>query len=136
MLLSVSLSCPCGRWWQAFEGARLPMQAPKYSLSQSSFSTKSNSRVLVAVLLTPWYKPRYFECLQPCTPYCYQPQIWNPATYHLFAPSLWYFVSARIHERCHKSFISWAIWACKFICLLGIILKKDSKTWLPACNSA
>ena len=56
------------------------MQAPKYSSPQGSLSTKPNSKALIAVLLTPWHKPRCFECLQPRTPYCRQFQ--TPAAYH------------------------------------------------------
>ena len=136
MLLSASLGCLCSRRWQAFEGARLPMQALRYFLSQGSLFTKPDSRALVAVLLTLWHRLRCLECHQPRTSHYCQPQTWNLATYHSLASSLWYLVLARIQEKHYKSSISWIIRACKFICLLDVILEKDRETWLPACDSA
>ena len=103
------------------------MQAPRYSPLQDSLFTKPDSKALVAVLLTPWHRPRCLKCHQPRTPYCCQPQTQNSAAYHSLAPSLWYFVPAEIHERHCESSISWTIWACKLVCLLGVILKKDWK---------
>ena len=55
--------------------------------------------------------------------------------YHLFAPSLWYLIPIIICERCHKFFISWAIWNYKLVYPLGVTLEKDQETWLPDCNS-
>ena len=136
MLLLTFLDCLCGRRWQAFKGTGLPTQAPRYFFSQDSFSTKPDSRALVAVLLTPWPRPRCFKCLQPRTLYYCQPRTRYLAVYHSLAPSLWYFVPAKIHEKRCESSISWAIWACKLVYLLNVILKKDQETWLPICDSA
>ena len=136
MSLSASLGCPCGRRWRAFEGAGLPMQAPRYSPPQGSLSTRPDSRALIAVLLTPWHRPRCLKCHQPRTCYCSQPQTQNLAAYYSLVSSLWYFVPAGIREKRRESSISWVIRACKLVCLLGVILKKDQETWLPACNSA
>ena len=134
MLLSAFLDCLCGRRWQAFEGAGLLMWAPKYSPPQGSLFTRPDSKVLVVSLLTLWHRPCCPKCHRPHTPCCCQP--WIPAACHSLASSLWYPVPEVIHERCCESSISWAIQACKLICLLGIILEKDQETWLPACNSA
>ena len=41
-----------------------------------------------------------------------------------------------IYKKLCESSISWVIWAYKIVCLLGVILKKDQETWLPACNSS
>ena len=113
------------------------MQAPKYFLLQDSISTKSDSRVLANVLLlTPWHRPHYPEYRQPHTPCCHQPRTQNPAAYHSLALSLWYSVPAEIREKRCKSSISWAIWACKLVCLSGVTLEKDRETWLPACGFA
>ena len=136
MLLSASLDCLCGRRWEAFEGARLLIQAPRYSPLQDSFSTRPNSRALVTVLLTPWHRPRCPKCHRPHTPCCRQLQTWNLAAYHLFALSLWYPVLAGIRKRRYESFISWEIRACKLVCLPSVTLEKDQWTWLPSCNSA
>ena len=95
---------------------------------------RSDSRALVAVLLTPWHRPRYSEYHQPHSPCCRQFQIL--AIYHSLAPFLWYLVPAIIHERHCESSISWAIQAYKFVCLSGITLEKDQETWLPTCNFA
>ena len=136
MSLLASLGCPCGRWWQAFKGAGLPIQAPRYSPPQDSLFKRPDSRALVAILLTPWHRPRCLKCHQPCTLYCCQPQTQNPATYHSLTPSLWYLVLVGIRERRRESSISWVVWTCKLVCLLGIIPEKDQKTWLSACDSA
>ena len=45
-----------------------------------------------------------------------------------------YFVPAKICESCCESFIFWAIWTCKLVCLPGVILEKDQETWLLPCN--
>ena len=108
------------------------MQAPKYSPLQGSLSTRADSRALVAVLLTPWHRPRCPKCHQPYTPCHYQPKI--PTAYYLLAPSLWYSIPVAIHERRCNSSISWVIWACKFVCLPGLILENDRETWLPTCD--
>ena len=134
MLLSASLDCLCGRRWRAFKGTGLPMQVPRYSPPQGSLSTRSDSRALVAVLLTSWHRPRCPKCHWLYTLCCRQPQI--PAAYHSLAPFLCYPVPAVIHERHCKSSISWAIRACKLVCLPGVTLEKDRETWLPACDSA
>ena len=110
------------------------MWAPRYFFLQGSLSTRLDSRALVAVLLTPWHRPCYPKYYQPHTPYYCQPQI--PAAYHSLALSLWYPVSAVIYERRCESSISWAIWAYKLVCLLGVILKKDWETRLPTCDFA
>ena len=113
------------------------MQAFRYFLSQGSFSTKLDSKALAIVLLfTLWHGPCCFKCHQPCTPHYCQLRTQNPAMYHSFALFLWYFVLVEIYERRHKSSIFCIIWACKLVCLLGVILEKDQETWLPACNSA
>ena len=113
------------------------MQVPKYSPPQSSLSTRSDRRVLAAnLLLTPWHGPRCSKCHQSHISYRRQPWNRNPAAYHSPTPFLWYFVLAVIHERRRKSSIFWAIWACKLVCLLDLILEKDRETWLPTCNSA
>ena len=138
MSLSAFLDCPCGRRWRAFKGAGLPMQAPRYSPPQGSLSTRPDSRALAAdLLLTLWHRPRCPECHQPHTP-CHRRQPWtrNPAAYHSLAPSSWYPVPAGICERRRESSISWAIQACKLVCLPGVTLEKDRETWLLACNSA
>ena len=134
MLLLAFLECSCGKRWQAFEDAGLPMQAPRYSLLQGSLSTKPDSRALVAVLLTPWHRLRCFECHRPYTFYHRQPQI--SAACHSLAPSLWYSVPAVIHKKHRESSISWAIQACKLVCLPGVTFEKNQETWLPACNFA
>ena len=113
------------------------MQIPRYFLPQNSLFTKLDSRALAAnLLLTFWHRPHCFKYHQSCTPYCCQPQTQNPATYHLLTLSLWYLILVKIYKRCYKSSIFLAIQAYKLVCLLGIILKKDQETWLPACNSA
>ena len=134
MLLSASLDCICGRQWQAFEGTGLPMQAPRYSPSQGSFSTRPDSKALVAVLLILWHRLYYPECYQPHILCCHQPKI--PIAYHSLTPSLWYLVLAAIYKRPCESFISWVIWACKLICLPSVTLEKDQETWLPTCDFA
>ena len=110
------------------------MQALRYFPLQGSFFTKPNNKALVVSLLTLWYRPRYFKCHQSHTSYCCQPQI--PATFYLLIPFLWYFILVVVYEKRREFFISWAIWTCKFVCLPGITLEKDWKTWLPACNFA
>ena len=47
--------------------------------------------------------------------------------YHLFILFLWYSDLAMIYEKSYKSFIFWAIWACKFVYLLNIIFEKAKK---------
>ena len=137
MLLSAFLNCFCDRRWQAFEGARLPIQAPKYSFFQSSLSTRSDSRALAAdLLLIFYYGPCCLKYYQPHILHCCQLQTQNSAVYHSLAFSLWYLVPVGIRERRRESFIFWAIQACKFICLLDVTLEKDQETWLPTCNSA
>ena len=110
------------------------MQALKYSPPQGSFFTRPDSKALIAVLLTPWHRPRCPECHWPHTLCCRQPQIL--AAYHLLTLFLWYPVPATIHERCRESSISWAIWACKLVCLPGVTLEKNQETWLPTCDFA
>ena len=134
ILLSVSLNCLCRRWWQAFEGVWLPMQALRYFFPQSSLSTRLDSRALVTTLLIPWHRLCCSICYQSCTPYCCQSQIL--ALNHLLALSLWYPVSAIIHERRREFSTSWAIWACKLTCQLDVIVEKDQKSWLLACGFA
>ena len=113
------------------------MQVPKYSPPQDSFSTKLNSRVLaIVLLLTPWRRLHCSKCRQPCTPCCCQPQTRNLAVYHSLAPFSWYLIPAKIREKRRESSISWAIRACKLVCLPGVTLKKDQETWLPACGFA
>ena len=115
------------------------MQAFRYSPPQDSLFTKPDSRALaIALLLTPWRRPCCPEYHWPHTlcPCRCQPQTRNPAAYHSLAPSLWYPVPAGIHERRRESSISWAIRACKLVCLPGVTLKKDQETWLPACGFA
>ena len=113
------------------------MQASRYSPPQDSFSMKPDSGALaITLLLTLWRRLRCPKCRQPHTPCCCQLQTRNPAAYHIFAPSSWYSVPARIHERCREYSISWAIRAYKLVCLPGVTLEKDQETWLLACNSA
>ena len=114
----------------------MPIQAPRYFSPQGSFSTKQDIKVLVVSLLTFWHRPYCLKCHQPCILCCCQPQTQNLAANHSFAPSLWYLVLVKILERRHKSSISWVIWACKLVCLLGITLEKDWETWFPACGFA
>ena len=110
------------------------MQAPKYSFAQGSFSMRPDSRAMVAdLLLTLLHRPRCLKCHQPHTTCCRQPQI--PVAYYLLAPSLWYPILAIIHTKRCESSIFWAIWACKLVCLLDVILEKDQKTWFLNCNS-
>ena len=125
----------CGRQWQVFEVARLPIQAPRYSPPQDNLSTKPDSRALaIALLLTLWRRPRCPKCHQPHTICRRQPQI--PATYHSLALSSWYSIPVMIYKRHRESSISSTIWACKLVCLLGVTLEKNQETWLPACNFA
>ena len=51
-------------------------------------------------------------------------------------PFLWYPILVGIYKKYCKSSISWAIRAYKLICLLGVTLKKDQKTWFPAYSFA
>ena len=132
MSLLAFLNCLCGRQWQAFKGAGLPIQAPRYSFPQDSLSSRPDSRALISVLLTLWHRPRCPKCHRLHTSYCYQPHI--SVAYHSLTPSLWHFVPAAIHERCCKSFITWAIWAYKLVCLSVITFEKDWETWLPTCD--
>ena len=132
--LSTFLDYLYGWRWRVFEGARLPMQAPTYFFSQGSLSTRLDSKALVVGLLTPWYRPRCSKCHQPHTSCRCQLRTQNPAMYHSLAHSLWYLSLAGIYKKRCDSCIFWAIWACKLICLPGITLKKDRKTWLSTCN--
>ena len=135
MLLLTFLDCLCSRRWQVFEGARLPIHAPRYCFSQDCLSIRSDSRALAAgLLLTLWHRLRYFEYHQFCIPCHCQPQIL--AAYHSLTFCLWYPVPVVIYERHCKSSIFWAIWACKLVCLLDVTLKKNQKSWLLTCNSA
>ena len=111
------------------------MQAPRYSLLQANFSTKSYSKALAAdLLLTLWHRPRCLKYYQPCISCRHQP--WIPAVYYSLIFSLWYPVLAVIHEKRCEFSISWAIRAYKLVYLLDVTLKKDQKTWLSTCNSA
>ena len=136
MSLSAFLDCFCGRRWQAFKDAWLPMQPLRYFPPQDSFSTRPDSKALVVCLLTFWYRLRCLKCHQTHTPCHCQPRTQNPAVYHLLAPFLWYLVLVIIHERRRKSSTSWAIQTYKLVCLLGVILEKGRETWLLTCNSA
>ena len=104
------------------------MQAPRYSSPQGNLSTRPDSKALIVGLLTPWHRLRCPECHQSHTPYCGQPQTRNPVAYHSLIFSSWYLVQAVIYERRRESSISWAIRACKFVCLLGVTLEKDQET--------
>ena len=108
------------------------MQAPRYSFLQGSFSTRPDSKALVAVLLTFYHRPRCLKCHQPHISCRHQPQI--PAAYHSLASFLWYLVPVAIYERRCESYIFWKIRTYKLVCLSSVILKKDQETWLPACD--
>ena len=111
------------------------MQAPKYSILQSSLSTRLDSRAVAADLLwTLWHRLRCLKYYHPCIFHCCQSQTQNSAAYHSLAPSFWYIVPVWICEKHCEPFIFWVIWVCKLVCLPGVTLEKDRETWLPACN--
>ena len=79
--------------------------------------------------MTLWHRPRYLKCYQLYTSHYCQPQTWNPAVHYSHTPFLWYLISVVIYERYRKSSISWVIWACNHVCLLGVILKKTQELY-------
>lgn len=91
----------------SFKGTGLLIQAPRYFFAQYSFFTKLNSRaIVIALLLTPWYRPRYHKCHQHHTSHCYQLKTRKLAMYYSPFFFFSYLVTIVIYKKRCKSLFS------------------------------
>ena len=121
----------CERSWSVFLGAKRLTIVPKYFLPwSSSLSTLPDSKSLVDGLTPTHCHRRCCLKLPPPRTLCYFcRRRLIPVLFCSPAPSWCCLTLAMTRETHCKLSTSLVVWACRLVCLLGVILKMVQRTW-------